>query len=114
MSNTKHTGGRHRLPEVPMRPRKVQRLDGLVFLGAIGAAAAVMITAPHADARPTCNPYNTAASGGGGAFGGYGEWCDEFPVSTGQHFHCEYGGYIGYGGGCSWRWADNTIAPVPA
>jgi hypothetical protein len=85
-----------------------------LILGLFIFIAALYFSSVPSNARPTCNPYNIQASGGGGAFGGYGEFCDEFPVESGQHFHCEYGGFIGYGGGCSWRWADNTIAPPPA
>ena len=58
-----------------------------------------------------CNhPVN---SGGAMVFGAGGYFCDEAAVASGQHFHCEWGGFIGYGGSCTWRWADNTIAPPP-
>lgn len=85
-------------------------LGMFIFISAIMVAFSA-----GAQARPTCNPYNTQASGAGGAFGGYGEYCDEFPVNdAGDHFHCEYGGFIGYGGSCSWRNSSNqVIAPPP-
>lgn len=43
------------------------------------------------------------------------EWCDWAPPVPGvdSHLHCEYGGYIGYGGGCTWRNAANVIVPPP-
>lgn len=87
------------------------------FFATVGLALFGMAlgTAATSDARPTCNPYNIQNSGGGGAFGGFGEFCDEFPISgTDVHFHCEYGGFIGYGGGCSWRNSANEVVAPPA
>ena len=72
MFNSKHTAGRHRLPEVPWRPRKVQRLASLALLGAIGAAASVIITAPHAESSP----------GQCIRAGGWGGFCDSLPLTA--------------------------------
>lgn len=43
------------------------------------------------------------------------EWCDWAPPVWGvdSHRHCEYGGYIGYGGRCDWRDSGNIIVPPP-
>jgi hypothetical protein len=85
MFNSKHTGGRHRLPEVPWRPRKVQRLASLALLGAIGAAASVIITAPHAESSP----------GQCIRAGGWGGFCDSLPLTADGVFqHCE--GALGF------------------
>jgi hypothetical protein len=81
------------------------------------AVAGVLALAPQAGAQwygggmMLCNhPVN---SGGAMVFGAGGYFCDEAATAGGQHFHCEWGGFIGYGGSCTWRWADNTIAPPP-
>lgn len=80
------------------------------------AAGTALVIAPSANAFPLPGPGYCAYPGtGGGAmvFGAGGYWCD-YPVEeTGQHYHCEWGGFIGYGGSCTWRWGDNTIAPPP-
>lgn len=84
-------------------------------IAVFGMALATAFAPTQADARPTRNPYNTQNSGAGGAFGAYGEWCDEFPVNeAGDHFHCEFGGFIGYGGGCSWRNASQRGNSSPS
>lgn len=106
------------------RRRAAALLAAAVLIAATALAVLVVAYPGKAGAEPYfgpsysqwCNPANTAAGGGGG-FGGFGggKWCDEYPVPTGQHFHCERG----YGMGiwvdpvCSWRWADNAIAPPP-
>lgn len=43
------------------------------------------------------------------------EFCDWAPPVPGvdSHKHCEYGGFIGYGGRCDWRNAANVIVPPP-
>ena len=87
---------------------------------ATGWAGAALFSVATADAAPApeywgyggygmmCDhPVN---SGGAMVFGAGGYFCDEAPVASGQHFHCEWGGFIGYGGSCNWRWADNSIA----
>ena len=92
---------------------------GLACVAVGGALAAGVLAAQPASAAPLpqwgymmlCN--HPVASGGAMVFGAGGYFCDEAAVPTGQHFHCEWGGFIGYGGSCTWRWADNTIAPPP-
>lgn len=81
----------------------------------LGAAFAVPVAlASEAQAYPQCNPYNVKTQQSGG-FIGYGGFCDEFPVKSGQHFHCEWGGaFGGISSNCGWRWEDNTEAPPPA
>ncbi len=83
--------GRHRLTEVAMRPRKVQRLAGLVLLGAIGAAAAVFITAPHAESFPGQCGHGYAVGSGGG-------FCDGPAAADGTWMHCETVYVLGFGG----------------
>ena len=79
------------------------------------ATAAAIIAAPQAQAIPRCNPYNEMASGGGGFGLARGYWCDEWPIpGTDVHKHCEWGGFIGYGGACTWRNSANQIVPPPA
>lgn len=91
MFNSKHTAGRHRLPEVPWRPRKVQRLASLALLGAIGAAASVIITAPHAESSPgQCGQGYVGGNGGG--------FCDGQPAADGTWLHCETVYVLGFGG----------------
>lgn len=83
--------GRHRLPEVAMRPRKVQRLAGLVLLGAVGAAAAVFIAAPHAESSPGQCGHGYAVGSGGG-------FCDGPAAADGTWMHCETVYVLGFGG----------------
>jgi hypothetical protein len=87
-----------------------------------GVAAAVAVTvgvgaftaaAPaQADFRlpgiGECNYPGT--SGGVNVFGFGGKWCDYPPVLDGQHYHCEW---VMVTSGCTWRWANNTLAPPP-
>lgn len=48
---------------------------------------------------------------GGNIVTPFGSYCDSLPWGdTGIHRHCEY--VMGWGS-CSWRYADNTLAPQP-
>lgn len=97
-----------------MKTRKV-----LAALGVAGAVAGGVALAAPADAYPGFylpgpGACNYPGISGGGAFMGFGgSFCDYPPVMVGSHYHCEWISAMFQGGGCSWRWADNTMAPVP-
>jgi len=89
----------------------------LVAGGAALGAVAMMAFAPaQAQAFPLPGPglCNYPGTSGGGTvmgFGGY--WCDYPPVSTGQHYHCEWATAMFSGGGCTWRDGGNAVVSPP-
>lgn len=88
-----------------MTSLRIAIASGLV---AICLVIIAVIKAGEAHAWPWSCPYAVTWVDSG--FGGF---CDSAPVITGQHYHCEWGGFLVYGGTCSWRWGDNTNAPPP-
>jgi hypothetical protein len=89
---------------MPITRIPTRRIVAAVAVGWLGAAA-LTVTAPDANAYPSCGMGIPSISTP------WGGVCDSPPIAPqGQHFHCQWG--MGFEL-CEYRWADNTLAPYP-
>ena len=82
-------------------------LIGVVTAGAL-TVPFVNLNVPEVQAYPYTSQCEMPVAMSDSAFGGY---CDDAPMPSGQHWHCEWTYLIINSRHCSWRWGDNTFAP---
>lgn len=102
----------HRIPEVPLRPRRLRALISMVGVGAI-AAAGILFGPAEAKAEPDpFFPIPPVWCPGGGTMTGWGGYCDGRPFPDGTKWHMD--SFVAPFVGRVWNPIVCVVHPAPA